>query len=82
MSAAYLLNGSSNGILIVYLLLKHLAIQASMIVNTSIPAKFAQKNKISIFIQDAFNRKSGKLAYIWKHSSWVKKLFELATIAM
>ena len=38
--------------------------QASIIVNTNIPAKFAQKNNISIFIQDAFNRKLGKLAYI------------------
>ena len=82
MSAAYLLVGSLNGILIVYLVLKHLAMQASIIVNTNIPAKFAQKNIISIFIQDAFNRKLGNSSYIKKHSLCTKKWFELATIAM
>ena len=56
--------------------------QASIIVNTNIPAKLAQKNKISIFIQDAFNRKLGNSSYIKKHSLCTKKWFELATIAM
>jgi len=49
--------------------------QASIIVNTNIPAKFAQKNIISIFIQDAFKRKLGNLSYIIKHLLCTKKWF-------